>query len=133
MEQIEQQIAKLSKYNSAALINLRINHLWMNINSYAVSGKYFQWNNELDRVWCELGGDIVEGSKEEKAIKKIEGEVSKKLKEFKDKKGFDSFNDTDKETMSKIYTILQKKELFLRRLMNKQGKGTAYDEDDDFE
>jgi len=133
MEQIEQQVIKLSKFNSAALINLRINHLWMNVNNYAVSGKYFQWNNELDRIWCELGGDITEGSNEETKFKEIEENVSALLKELKDKKGFDSFNNTDKENMSKIYSVLQKKELFLRRLMNKQGKGTAYDEDDDFE
>ena len=133
MEEVEQQIVKLSKYNSAALINLRINHLWMNINNYATSGKYFQWNNELDRVWCELGGDIVDDSKEEKKFKEIEKKVSEELKEFKDKKGFDSFNNEDRKKMSKIYNVLQKKELFLRRLMNKQGKGTAYDEDDDFE
>ena len=133
MEEVEQQAIKLSKINSAALINLRINHLWMNINSYAVSGRYFQWNNELDRVWCELGGDIVEGSKEEKKFKEIEGKVSEELKELKDKKGFDTFNNEDRKKMSEIYSVLQKKELFLRRLMNKQGKGTAYDEDDDFE
>ena len=133
MEEVEQQAIKLSKINSAALINLRINHLWMNINSYAVSGRYFQWNNELDRVWCELGGDITEGSKEEKAFKEIEDKVSEELKNFKDKTGFDSFNNEDRKKMSEIYSILQKKELFLRRLMNKQGKGTAYDEDDDFE
>ncbi len=133
MEETEQQAIKLSKYNSAALINLRINNLWMNVNNHAVSGRYFQWNNELDRIWCELGGDIVEDSKEEKKFREIEEKVSAKLKEFKNKKGFDSFSKDDRQKMNEIYVVLQEKEFFLRRLMNKQGKGTAYDEDDDFE
>lgn len=133
MDETEQQVIKLSKFNSAALINLRINHLWINVNNHAVSGEYFKWNNGLDRIWMELGGDILDGSKEEEKFGKIEEEVNKKLKDFKNKTGFDSFNDEDKKKISEIYSVLQEKEIFLRRLQNKQGKGTAYDEDDDFE
>ncbi len=128
MEQIEQQIVKLSKINSASLINLRMNNIWINVNRYATSGKYFQWNNELDRIWCELGGDIVKDSQEEKDFKEIEKKVSEKLKDFEDKKGFDTFNDKDRKKMSEIYSVLQEKEIFLRRLQNKQGKGTAYEQ-----
>ena len=133
MEETEQQAIKLSKYNSAALINLRINNLWMNVNNHAVSGRYFQWNNELDRIWCELAGDITKGKIEDKDFHIIEKKVGEKLKEFKNKTGFDSFNNEDRKKMSEIYNVLQEKEIFLRRLMNTQGKGTAYDEDDDFE
>ena len=35
--------------------------------------------------------------------------------------------------MSEIYKALIKKEFFLRRLMNKQGKGTAYQEEADWD
>ena len=128
MEQIEQEIVKLSKINSASLINLRMNNIWINVNRYATSGKYFQWNNELDRIWCELAGDITKGKGEDKDFKEIEKRVSEKLKEFKDKKGFDTFDDVDRKKMSGIYSVLQEKEIFLRRLQNKQGKGTAYEQ-----
>ena len=131
MEGIEQEIIKLSKINSAGLINIRINNLWMNINKYATSGKYYQWNSELDRIWCELAGDTLKDSKEGKDFMKINVEVAKELKDFKDAVGFATFTDKDRKQMVKIYIALQKKEIFLRRLQNKQGKGTAYVEPED--
>ncbi len=138
MEQIEQEIVKLSKYNSAALINLRLNNIWINVNRYATSGRYFQWNNELDRVWCELGGDVeeikedkegkIKEPKEIKDFNKLDKDVSEKLKEIATKQGFSNPSTEDKVKITKTYHSLLKKEFFLRRLQNKQGKGTAYEQ-----
>ena len=60
MEDINEEIVKLSKINSASLINMRINNIWLEVNKAAVSGNYFRWNSHLDRIWCELGGDVKE-------------------------------------------------------------------------
>ena len=132
MEDIDSEINKLSKINSASLINLRINNIWLEINKAAVKGKYFLWNSNLDRIWCELGGDIKEpkeGKEEPKEIKefnKLDKKVSEKMKKLKTLEGFEQFSKKDKLNLSELYDALLKKEFFLRRLMNKQGKGTAY-------
>lgn len=134
----EEEITKLSKINSAALINIRINNLWLEVNKAAVSGNYFKWNSYLDRVWCELGGDVKEKKKEEdekdkeksymEEFNELDRKVSEKLKQIPTKGGFKQFTKSDKENMVGIYDVLMKKEFFLRRLQNKQGKGTAYEE-----
>jgi hypothetical protein len=134
----EEEITKLSKINSAALINIRLNNLWLEINKCAVSGSYSKWNLYLDRVWCELGGDVKEKKKKEEKeddekslmeeFKDLDKNVSEELKKIPTKAGFKQFTTKDKENMSKIYDVLMKKEFFLRRLQNKQGKGTAYEE-----
>jgi hypothetical protein len=135
MEDISQEVVKLSKINSASLINLRINNIWLEINKAAVSGNYFRWNSSLDRIWCELVGDIqeskidAEGKEEVEDIKKfndLNKDVLTNLKALKIKEGFSQFTKEDKEKIAAIYDSLMKKESFLRALMNKQGKGTAY-------
>ncbi len=142
--EVDEEITKLSKINSAALINIRINNIWLEVNKAAVSGKYSKWNLYLDRVWCELGGDVKEKEEDKQKKDKEDGKVKKKnemeqfndinkvvlekLKNLPTIKGFKQFSSGDKSTMSEIYNVLLKKEFFLRRLQNKQGKGTAYEE-----
>ncbi len=147
MEDLSQEVTKLSKINSAALINLRISNLWQNINRYAANGSFAKWNSELDRIWCELVGDVEptkpkkkkkeDGEDEEKGDEEIFDELNVKIadefKKLKTKTGFDQHSDSDKETRLLIYKAIQKKEVFLRRLMNKQGKGTAYQEESDWD
>ncbi len=119
---------KLSKINSAALINLRLNSLWMDVHNYAKLGKYPLWNNRLDRVWCELAADVKDEGGEEKDMSDINKDISTEFKNFKQKKGFATYNEDEKIAMNKLYYLLMKKEIFLRRLQNKQGKGTAYEQ-----
>ncbi len=132
MEDLNEELNKLSKINSASLINLRINNVWLEVNKAAVSGNYFRWNSNLDRIWCELGGDIKESKKGDeepsdiKKFNKLNVEVSKNLSKLKTKVGFSKTDKDDKINISKTYDSLIKKEFFLRRLMNTQGKGTAY-------
>ncbi len=146
MEDLSQEITKLSKINSAGLINLRISNLWQNVNRYASSGKFAQWNSELDRIWCELVGDVEptkpkkkkkNDDKEEKGNEEIfyefDEKIAEEFKKSKTKKGFSQHSDSDKDIRLLIYKAIQKKEVFLRRLMNKQGKGTAYQEESDWD
>ncbi len=138
MEDISQEVVKLSKINSASLINIRINNIWLEVNKSAVAGNYLRWNSNLDRIWCELGGDVGKNKKDEDGeeeepkemikFKELDKDVSDKLKDFATKEGFSKFTSDDKLKMAKIYDSLIKKEFFLRRLQNKQGKGTAYEE-----
>ncbi len=143
MDDISGEVVKLSKINSAALINIRISNIWLEVNKSAVSGNYRRWNNYLDRIWCELGGDIQKGkknkkgeheeSKDIKEFKNLDKDVSEKLSKIQVLVGFSKFSKEDKINMSKLYDSLLKKEFFLRRLMNTQGKGTAYQEEADWD
>lgn len=135
---------KQSKYNSGIAIILRLDGLWKNVNAFASSGSYKKWNSYLDRVWCELSRDLKEDEFEDsnKEGKKIKGYKSK-FEEFDEKiKSIGSFGDTIGDSFNKIskeqvqrrdeiYYVLMEKELFLRRLENHLGKGTAWDDDDE--
>lgn len=116
---------KLSLINSAAFINIRLNELWNDCHKHSRAGFYLKWNDDLDRVWCELVGDIKKDDEEEKDFKKLNEEVSGTApKQFK--KGFEDIEDTIKIEIATHRQALINKEVFLRRLMHKQGKGTAY-------
>lgn len=135
---MEEQEVKVSKYNSGVAIILRLDALWKDTHTHSRAGNYSLWNSDLDRVWCELSRDL-----DETKYKKVENEFSKideeleNLGSFKDYIGnsFDKLNKDEVSKRNKQYKVLMKKELFLRRLENDVGKGTAWDEgdEDDFE
>ena len=110
----EEQEQKLSKFNSSIAILIRLDNLWKLSHSFVLRGDLIMWNWVLDRVFSELSADAKD-------------------------KDFETFNGLSKkvETIDKIkeknqlYTALFEKELFLRKLQNKQGKGETYDEEDD--
>ena len=53
-----QEAEKISKFNSANLINFRINNLWIDANNHSRAGLYNKWNSDLDCIWDELVGDV---------------------------------------------------------------------------
>ncbi len=126
-------IGNLSKYNSGALINLRLNDLWQDAHRHKRQGKYSSWNGDLDAVWCELGGDVKEGGDKDKDFNKLNVDLVKlsPIINWNNSEGFNKVNSTHRANKQKQYLELIKKELFLRRLQNIQGKGTAYGDDDD--
>lgn len=152
-EKEESEITKLSKFNSAALISLRLHNLWVDVNNHSRKGVYAMWNGDLDRLWCELAADVMPSQKKEgendktvkkdsdndkiiKAYNKIKEDVKEvhPIKNWKTSSGFEGINSDEQDSQLKQYEILMDKEIFLRRLQNKQGKGTAYiEEDDDWE
>ena len=142
-ESEESEMTKLSKFNSAALISLRLHNLWQDVNNHSRKGAYAMWNADLDRLWCELAADVIPTAKGEgdndKIIKAYE-EIKKRVKahapitNWKTSLGFEGIAEHQQASQAKQYEILIEKEIFLRRLQNKQGKGTAYlEEDDDWE
>lgn len=123
--------SKLSRINSAGLINLRLHQLAQDCHTHARKGQYAQWNADLDRLFVELGGDVDEGSEDEKKYNKINEELTNvaPIIDWTNHVGFEGNNLEKTKLQLKQYSILIKKELFLKRLQNKQGKGTAYEDD----
>lgn len=141
--------SKISKYNSGIAQLYRLDGLWKDVNNHSRQGLYAKWNEDLDRVWCELSRDLREKKENEKEM----DEDKKKIPNFEDtKEKFDvfdknlkeqgNFQDTApagfievskeiKQKRNEQYKILMEKELFLRRLENKLGKGTAWGEEDE--
>lgn len=124
----------ISKLNAGGLIILRINDLWKEVHRYATKGNYRLWNEYLDRIWCELGGDVKEGDDDDKKYTQLCMKYTEALATAPEKQ--DSFTGVTPEmklSFAKQKVVLLEKELFLRRLENKQGKGTAYyDSADDY-
>ena len=134
----EEEVQKVSKYNSGVAIIMRLDGLWKDCNNHSRLGKFYLWNLDLDRIWCELARDILD--KEYKEYKERFDEFDTNLAkegDFKDGDGdgFDKINKAETDKRGKHYKILMEKELFLRRLENHVGKGTAWDdgEGDDFD
>lgn len=127
----------ISKHSSGISIIIRIDGLWKDANIYSCSGLFSKWNTKLDVIWRELARDIL--SEDYKKTKEEFDKFDEQLVKtgpFKDT-GSDSFDDVSKDDQtnrSKQYKILNDKELFLKRLENKLGKGTTFSdgEEDDF-
>ena len=133
----EEHEALISKHSSGVSIIIRIDGLWKDANINSCAGQYAKWNTKLDVIWRELARDILEEDYETK--KNAFDEFDKELVKtgtFKDG-GSDTFDDMtsdDSKNRSKQYRTLNDKELFLKRLENKLGKGTTFHdgEEDDF-
>ena len=115
---------KTSKINSGGLINLRIHNLWEETHKFASVGNFSKWNVILDRIWCELVGDA-----KDEDVDKFNSLNSKVIIITNLNLNTNGFSRPNKEQLlmlSKQYKFLMDKEKFLRRLLNEQGKGTAY-------
>ena len=113
MDDEAQESIKISRYNAAVAQLYRLDDLWKKSHDYCLAGLLPRWNWVLDRVWCELAADA---TKEERET----------FKSFL-KKVTDSKHESEK-----LYLTLMDKEIFLRGVQNRQGKGSAYlDEDED--
>ena len=147
MEQDNQE-QTFSKYNAGVAIQIRLDGLWKLVNNYAVSGNFKFWNAILDRIWSELARDIKENEYNDTFDKDNSKKVIKegyktqfdefdkeltKLGNFDDKQ-IESFNKLTTGDITKRdnqYKILMLKDLFLKRLENHLGKGTAWDDKDE--
>jgi len=133
-EDINSEQQNISKINSAGIVNLTLNELWKDFFRHYRDGKYLSANSDLDCVWTILGGEKgIEGQDIDKNYNKIEtklaeiGSPQDKLEAV----GFKKVDSSQLTKFSKHKTILLEKSLFLRRLQNSQGKGTAYDDADE--
>ena len=122
---------KISRINSAGLINITIENLWKDCYNAMSSGDLNIWNTKLDAIWLILGGDEVEGSEVDTQINKLDIRIYE-LGVLK-QSSYSGFKKSVNNNAALQYQLLKKKSLFLHRLQNKQGKGTAYTSDDDFD
>ncbi len=120
----EEKENKSSKYNSGVDIIQRLDSLWTDSHRLAKSGKLMDWNWTLDRVWCELSGDLESDDTRIGKFSQFETDIENLKVEFIRYRIETVF-------MKKLYNKIMDKELFLRRLQNKLGKGTAYKRDDE--
>ena len=124
---------QISKYNSAVAQLFRLDELWKDAHRHSRSGNYMAWNADLDKIWSELAGDLKPNCNEEKEYNTFTQQLGKAGTLSKDEiKGFNSNSNFGKPTQ---YIVLLNKEIWLRRLQNSQGKGTAYADEfeDDFD
>jgi hypothetical protein len=123
----------ISKLNSGGLINLRLHNLWVDRHKHAQAGNYSGWNEILDAIWCELAADVKEDSDEDKKFWTLSKAFSLACSGEKKMTGFKKIDNSQRVVKTSQKISLIKKEIFLRRLQNKQGKGTAYVDEDDFD
>ena len=116
---------KTSKYNSAFTQIYRLDIEWKFCNQLSTKGKLIDWNWHLDVIWRELAGDL---SKEDERIKEFKS-IDNRRKLLNDKLAINKNNFL--KFNKDMYDLLIEKELFLRRLQNALGKGTAFEENDD--
>lgn len=123
---------KTSRINAAGIINITLENLWRDSYSSMAKVDLITWNRKLDAIWAILGGDCKENSAEEKTINRLDLKIYS-LGTLKNKIA-DGFKETTNPNFSLQYQLLKRKSLFLRRLQNFQGKGTAYhvEDEDDF-
>ena len=125
---------KVSKLNSGGLINLRLDALWKDAHKHSRAGMYSSWSADLDCIWSELCGEYDFGSKEHLAFDRIDKQLNS-VRNWKTNTGFKKNSAEELKEMARQYKLLRVKEKYLRIIMNKQGKGTAYSDgsEDDWE
>ena len=122
MEYESETESKLSRINSAGLINLRLHRLAEDCHEHARKGQYARWNADLDRIYIELGGDVEENSDDEIIYDKINQKLIEvaPIIDWTSSTGFENLNTNKMKLQMKQYYLLTQKELFLKRLQNNE-------------
>lgn len=115
-----------SVYNEGLFQIQRLNNSWVKCNYYSSKGMFKEWRWELDVIWRELSYDTFKLNNggllsdwDELVDVKVMDKLDKDIN-----KAFVSTNNADK------YRLLTRKEVFLRVLQHKVGKGSKYEDDD---
>jgi len=117
---------RISKINAAGIINITIENLWRDVFIAMSNSNLVLWNKKLDAIWSILGGDQEKGDTVDKKMTALNSRIYATGSLSHTKVGFEKLGDDAAEKMALQYLLLNEKNLFLRRLQNKQGKGTAY-------
>ena len=122
----DDQPDKKSQFNSGLAILYRLDNLWKDAHRHARDVEYGKWNEDLDRIWLELSEDASDDD-----YKRIKDDNNKllglgvyginRLIQIENPALFHKVRNMQKK-------ILLEKEMFLRKLQNKQGKGGAYED-----
>lgn len=117
---------KKSKFHGAFSQIYRLDKLQQSANNNSRNINYPAWNEDIDAVWRELAADT----------KPENWDIYKKFNEILNLLGLYSIGEKLKLENPKLFSkiislqkeILTKKDIFVRELQNKQGKGTAYED-----
>jgi hypothetical protein len=128
---------KISKINSAADINARLQKMWNNAFEAGKVKDYNLWNYILDSLWEEVISPLEQNKADE--AKKLQGEmdtINQKLYEAQGiiKAPLSQFDSKPKEyllQLAKQYIILRQKSRLIKRVQNIAGMGIAQHSDDD--
>lgn len=120
--------APKSKYNAALSQLYRLDSLWQKAHAQREARNLIQWNITLDSIWSELSEDAT--TAQIKVINKIQRDLvmSKFFTVTSSESGFKKPDPNKIKLAGELYQKLMIKEMILRRLQNKQGKGAAYEE-----
>ena len=124
---------KTSRINAAGIINITLENLWRDCYSSMAKGDLVTWNRKLDAIWIILGGDCTKGGAEEIQYRQIDEALYRTGKLNHKQIGFEKANENEHILAAQQYLLLKNKSIFLRRLQNLQGKGTAYETGDDYD
>jgi len=108
-----------SIYNEGLLQIQRLHQCWAECNYYSRRAMMDKWRWTLDVIWRELSYDafkLQDDENWEESMKELDLDINK---------AFLNKNRSD------VYSLLSKKEISLRILQHKVGKGAKY-EDNDF-
>ena len=124
-----------SKLNSGWLINKRLDELWRDAYKACKNSLFINWDIILDSIWSELGGEYDDDSPEMQEFERINSQLTNLKNWSFNNPGFKCIVLEEQKEKIKQYKLIRKKEMFLRRIQNKQGKGTAYSDgsEDDWE
>lgn len=124
---IDEPSQKTSRINSAQLLNLTLDLLWKDAHNHSRKRQFSEWDSDLNMIWGELAGDVDPGKTDEKTF----FDLCEKIYETGSLSnppitGFKNSKSIDVKTRSKQYILLLRKHVWLKRLQNRLGKGTAY-------
>lgn len=112
----------ISEFNEAKFQIYRLHNIWVECRYLREKGKLISWRWRLDTAMIELWNDAerLDGNSEKKyyttKLRNLNKEVAEKLKE---------------KNLEKLYNKLMEKEIFLREIQEKAGKGAKFRPADD--
>ena len=122
-----QESDRKSKYNAAISQLYRLDELWRECHKQKRNYNLFLWNIALDSIWSELSEDSkTEDENEFNRYNKILI-INGFFIRFQPV-GFETIKNEEVEKQAINYQILLSKEVWLRKLQNKQGKGAVYED-----
>lgn len=121
-----------SKYNAAIAQLYRLDELWKDAHTHSRKHEFQKWNLDLDAIWRELAETETQKNDNEKEYDRISEEIIKTgINMIPQTTGFQTPSNQYRIMLGKLYFLLNKKEIFLRRLQHHQGKGSVYEDSDD--
>jgi len=116
MENTNEDIGQVSKYNDAGLSISRLNDSWILCKQYIRRGNFRMWKIELDNIWLELVTDVIRSNNKEKLFKR-NNLLMENIAKSKNRNG--------------LFFNLMARHCFLREVQDIAGKAGVYIDEDD--